>query len=127
MKDKMVPVLVVLLVIAAFVIGMFYGKETVYKEVGRVAGVKQEEVEPMGDNQPEEFYKKELPFFYVSSLPVYYVDDFGVVDPEDLKTSEEGFLTELRARKMKEKEQLLNNVVEEYKSERRRGIYKDVK
>ena len=69
----------------------------------------------------DEFYKKELPFFEVRSVPVHYVDDFGVVDPEELETCEARFKEELTSRRIKEKEQWLNSLLEEYKSERRRA------
>jgi len=72
-------------------------------------------------NAVEEFYKRELPFFSVNSLPVQYVDDFGVVDPEELNALEERFTEELTSKKKKEKEHLLDKLVEEYKSERRKG------
>jgi predicted RNase H-like nuclease (RuvC/YqgF family) len=69
----------------------------------------------------DEFYKKELPFIEVRSVRVHYVDDFGVVDPEELETCEARFREELTSRRIKEKEQLLDNLLEEYKSERRRA------
>ena len=46
----------------------------------------------------------------------------GVVDPDDFNPALEKFNEESEARKRKEKEQLLSSLVEEYKSERRRGI-----
>jgi predicted RNase H-like nuclease (RuvC/YqgF family) len=76
----------------------------------------------LAHNAIEEFYKKEIPFFNISSVPVYYVDDFGVVDPKEFKSCEVVFLEELGIMKKKEKEKLLKDLVEEYKSERRRGI-----
>jgi predicted RNase H-like nuclease (RuvC/YqgF family) len=72
-------------------------------------------------NAVEEFYKRELPFISVKSLAVQYVDDFGVVDPEELNTLEKYFKEEIEAKKKKEKEHLLDKLVEEYKSERRKG------
>ncbi|MBC2746098.1 MAG: hypothetical protein HF975_03665, partial [ANME-2 cluster archaeon] len=72
-------------------------------------------------NAVEEFYKRELPFFSVNSLPVQYVDDFGVVDPEELNALEKRFNEELTSKKKKEKEHLLDKLVEEYKSDRRKG------
>lgn len=76
----------------------------------------------MAHNAIKKFYEKEIPFIDVRSVPVHYVDDFGVVDPGELKDSEESFLTKLSSMKTKEKEQLLDKLVEEYKSDRRRGI-----
>jgi hypothetical protein len=76
----------------------------------------------LAHNAIEELYKKDLPFFNVTSLHVYYVDDFGVVDPDELKDFEQMFFNDLNKRKKKEKEQQLDNLVEEYKSERRRGV-----
>ncbi|MCL7415206.1 MAG: DUF460 domain-containing protein [ANME-2 cluster archaeon] len=70
----------------------------------------------------EAFLKIDLPFFNVRSIPINYVDDMGVVDPEDFNHALERFKEESELRKTKEKEKLLNNLVEEYKSERRRGI-----
>ena len=72
-------------------------------------------------NAVEEFYKKELPFFSVNSLPVQYVDDFGVVDPEELNAFEECFNEEMESKNKKEKEHQLDRLLEEYKSERRKG------
>lgn len=72
-------------------------------------------------NAVEEFYKMELPFLSENSLPVQYVDDFGVVDPGELNALEERFNKELVSKKKKEKEHLLDKLVEEYKSERRKG------
>jgi predicted RNase H-like nuclease (RuvC/YqgF family) len=72
-------------------------------------------------NAVEQFYKRELPFISVKSLAVQYVDDFGVVDPEELNTLEKCFKEEIEAKKKKEKEHLLDKLVEEYKSERRKG------
>jgi hypothetical protein len=76
----------------------------------------------LAHNAIEELYKKDLPFFNVTSLHVYYVDDFGVVDPDELEDFEQMFFNDLNKRKKKEKEQQLDNLVEEYKSERRRGV-----
>ncbi len=76
----------------------------------------------LAHNAIEELYKKDLPFFNVTSLHVYYVDDFGVVDPDELEDFEQMFFNDLNKRKKKEKEQQLDNLVEEYKSERRRGL-----
>jgi hypothetical protein len=76
----------------------------------------------LAHNAIEELYKKDLPFFNVTSLHVYYVDDFGVVDPDELEYFEQMFFNDLNKRKKKEKEQQLDNLVEEYKSERRRGV-----
>jgi predicted RNase H-like nuclease (RuvC/YqgF family) len=76
----------------------------------------------MAHNAIEEFYKKELPFLDVRSVPVNYVDDIGVADPEDFNAALERFIKESESRKMNEKEKLLGNLIEEYKSERRRGI-----
>lgn len=76
----------------------------------------------MAHNAQEEFLEKDLPFFTVRSVPVNYLDELGVVDPDDFNPALEGFIEESRARKRREKEQLLANLVEEYKSERRRGI-----
>ncbi|MBW6517067.1 MAG: DUF460 domain-containing protein [ANME-2 cluster archaeon] len=76
----------------------------------------------MAHNAQEAFLEKDLPFFNVRSVPVNYLDELGVVDPDDFNPAFERFIEESRARKRKEKEQLLTNLVEEYKSERRRGI-----
>ncbi|MCG7850612.1 MAG: DUF460 domain-containing protein [ANME-2 cluster archaeon] len=76
----------------------------------------------MAHNAQEEFLEKNLPFFNVKSVPVNYLDDMGVVDPDDFNPAFEKFNEESKARKRKEKEQLLSSLVEEYKSERRRGI-----
>ncbi|TKY92253.1 MAG: DUF460 domain-containing protein [Candidatus Methanomarinus sp.] len=76
----------------------------------------------LAHNAIDELYKKDLPFFNVTSLHVYYVDDFGVVDPDELEDFEQMFFNDLNKRKKKEKEQQLDNLVEEYKSERRRGL-----
>ncbi|MDW7775800.1 MAG: DUF460 domain-containing protein [Methanosarcinales archaeon] len=76
----------------------------------------------MAHNAQEAFLEKDLPFFNVRSVPVNYLDELGVVDPDDFNPAFERFIEESRARKQKEKEQLLTNLVEEYKSERRRGI-----
>jgi len=69
----------------------------------------------------DEFYKKGLPFINIRSVHVHYVDDFGVVDPEELETCEARFREELTSRRIKEKEQWLDSLLEEYKSERRRA------
>ena len=76
----------------------------------------------MAHNAQEEFLEKNLPFFSVRSVPVNYLDEMGVVDPDDFNPALEKFNEESEARKRKEKEQLLSSLVEEYKSERRRGI-----
>ena len=76
----------------------------------------------MAHNAKEEFLEKKLPFFSVRSVPVNYLDEMGVVDPDDFNPALEKFNEESEARKRKEKEQLLSSLVEEYKSERRRGI-----
>jgi len=76
----------------------------------------------MAHNAQEEFLEKKLPFFSVRSVPVNYLDEMGVVDPDDFNPAFEKFNEESKARKRKEKEQLLSSLVEEYKSERRRGI-----
>lgn len=52
MKDKLVPLLVVLVVVAAFVVGMFYGKLQVYENGGAVAGTGNQEGSPDTGNQP---------------------------------------------------------------------------
>lgn len=69
----------------------------------------------------DEFYKKGLPFINIKSVHVHYVDDFGVVDPEELENCEARFKEELTSRRIKEKEQWLDSLLEEYKSERRRA------
>ena len=73
-------------------------------------------------NAQEEFLEKDLPFFDIRIVPVNYLDDMGVVDPDDFNTALERFKDESEARKQKEKEKLLRSLVDEYKSERRRGI-----
>jgi predicted RNase H-like nuclease (RuvC/YqgF family) len=75
----------------------------------------------MAHNAIEEFYRRELPFFDVKSVSVHYVDDFGVVDPVELETCEARYKEKMAARRIEEKEKLLDSLLEEYKRERRRA------
>jgi protein-disulfide isomerase len=54
MKDKLVPVLVVAIIVAAFAVGLLYGKVSVYEKSGTAAGTAQPGTDDAPAQQPAE-------------------------------------------------------------------------
>ena len=55
-------------------------------------------------------------------LPLERVEDFAMAEPEDLKTAIDAWEKEAEAKHHKAKEDELQSLFEEYRSERRRGL-----
>jgi hypothetical protein len=68
----------------------------------------------------EVFFQREIPL--LDSLDIKVADDFAVVSPEALEAAIAGWAEEAGRRRQARKEEDLLHLVDEYRSERRRGI-----
>lgn len=68
----------------------------------------------------ETFFKGDVPV--LKNIPLERAEDFAMVEPETLKTAIESWEKEADAKRHKAKQDELQSLFDEYKSERRRGL-----